>query len=236
VPESVARLVSGRRLLLALALWAGLGGAALGVTVLGARGLGRAWADAHRADLVAIALAEAYLALLGALLVAFGGPRGLRDRLAFRFTSWRDLALALLTWGACLLVGGLLTDVLEPALGPPRSNAEPILRLSFDSLFVGLVVPTICLLAPIGEELLFRGALFGWLRRRLPALLAISLTGAIFAGAHLLPSLLPILFVFGSGAAWIRERTGSTFNSFAMHATQNTVAVLATYALLTHRG
>ncbi len=228
--------MSGRRLLLALALWAGLGGVALGATALDARGPGRTWASAHRADLVAIALAEAYLALLTALLVAFGGPRGLRDRLAFRFTSLRDLVLSLLAWGACLIVGGLLTDALEPALGPPRSNAEPILKLSFDALFVGLVVPTICLLAPAGEELLFRGALFGWLRRRLPALLVIPLTGAIFAGAHLLPSLLPILFVFGLGAAWVRERTGSTFNSFAMHATQNTVAVLATYALLGHRG
>jgi len=236
VPELASRLVSGRRFLLALVLWAGLSGAALGATVLGARGPGRAWAATHRADLVAIALAEAYLALLVALLVAFGGPRGLRDRLAFRFTSLRDLILALLTWVACLILGGLLTDVLAPILGPPRSNAEPILRLSFDSLFVGLVVPTICLLAPVGEELLFRGALFGWLRRRLPALLVIPVTGAVFAGAHLVPSLLPVLFVFGLGAAWVRERTGSTFNSFAMHATQNTVAVLATYALLSHRG
>jgi membrane protease YdiL (CAAX protease family) len=236
VPEPVSRLVSGRRFLLALALWAGLGGAALGATLLGARGPGHAWAAAHRADLVAIALAEAYLALLLALLVAFGGPMGLRDRLGFRFTSLRDLLLALLTWVVCLFLGGLLTNVLEPVLGPPQSNAEPILGLSFDALFVGLVVPTICLLAPAGEELLFRGALFGWLRRRLPALLVIPITGAVFAGVHLLPSLLPVLFVFGLGAAWVRERTGSTFNSFAMHATQNTLAVLATYALLSRRG
>jgi membrane protease YdiL (CAAX protease family) len=46
---------------------------------------------------------------------------------------------------------------------------------------------------------------------------------------------MPTLFVFGLGAAWIRERTGSTFNSFAMHATQNTFAVVATYLLLSRQ-
>ena len=95
-----------------------------------------------------------------------------------------------------------------------------------------LIVPTVCVIAPVCEELLFRGALYGWMRRRLPALVAIPLSAAIFAGAHLIVPLLPALFVFGLGAAWIRERTGSTLNSFAMHATQNTFAVAVTYAVL----
>ena len=89
-----------------------------------------------------------------------------------------------------------------------------------------------CVIGPVCEELLFRGALYGWLRRRTPALVAIPLSAAVFAAAHLIVPLLPVLFVFGLGAAWIRERTGSTLNSFAMHATQNTFAVAVTYLLL----
>ena len=46
----------------------------------------------------------------------------------------------------------------------------------------------------------------------------------------------PLLFVFGLAATLVRARTGSTLNSFAMHATQNTMAVVATYALLSGAG
>ncbi len=134
-----------------------------------------------------------------------------------------------------MLAGDLLSRALSPLIGEPQSNAVSLLRQTLDPLFVLVIVPTICLLAPVCEELLFRGVLFGWLRRLLPSSVAIVVTAAVFAGAHLLPTLFPLLFLFGLGAAWIRERTGSTLNSFAMHATQNTVAVVATYILLSQR-
>ena len=224
--------VSGRRLLLTVGLWAGLAAVVLGATILTARLVARQWAAGHRADLGAILVAQAYLALLAALLLAFGGPAGLRNRLRFRFTSVVDLVLALVAWLAALFVGGLVTAALTPLLGQPRSNTVTLLGQSFDPLFVILVVPTVCLLAPVCEELLFRGVLFGWLAGRVPVSVAVVVTAAVFAGAHLLPQLFPILFVFGLAATLVRARTDSTLNSFAMHATQNTFAVAATYALL----
>lgn len=229
-PEPAA--VSGRRLLLALGLWAAFSGVIVLAVVVWGRVLARGWAVQHRADLSAILVAGAYLALLAALLLAFGGPAGIRDRLGFRFTSLADAAGALGVWFVALVGGALLTQALTPLLGQPRSNTVEVLGQSFDPLFVALIVPTLCVLAPAMEELLFRGALYGWLRRRLPAAPAIPVTAALFAAAHLLPALFPILFVFGLAATWVRERTGSTFNSFVMHATQNTFAVVATYLLL----
>lgn len=224
--------VSGRPLLAALALWALLAVACLGATLLALRLPLAAWTSAHRALAGAVLVVEAYTALLTALLVAFGGRAGLRDRLGFRFTSLRDMFTALGVWLVALVAGGLVTLLLAPLTGPPRSNAVQVLRLSFDPLFVGLIVPTICLLAPACEELLFRGAIFGWLRSRLPVLPAAALSALLFAGAHLLPALFPELFIFGLAAAWIYQRTGSTFNSFVMHATQNTLAVVAAYMVL----
>ena len=224
---------AGWRLLLALLLWVVIGAALGAATILPARLLAETWAVHHRADLSAALIAEAYIALLAALLLAFGGPRGLRDRLGFRYTSATDIAGALLIWLAALVVGAILSAALVPLIGQPQSNAVSLLRQSFDPFFVAVIVPTVCLLAPVCEELLFRGALFGWLRRLLPSPAAIVLTAVLFAGAHLLPTLFPVLFVFGLGATWVRERTGSTLNSFTMHATQNTFAVLATYAFLT---
>jgi membrane protease YdiL (CAAX protease family) len=182
---------------------------------------------------LAIALLEAYVALLAALMAAFGGPSGLRRELGFRFTSPADLMLAFGTWIACLVGGALLSAAFIPILGRPPSNTASLLGISFDPFFIVVVVLTVCLLAPVCEELFFRGALYGWMRGRLPALVAVPVSAIIFAGAHVIVPLIPTLFVFGLGAAWIRERTGSTLNSFAMHATQNTFAVVATYIVLT---
>jgi len=128
--------VTGRRLLLAVGLWLPILALALGATLGGLRLGARQWANGHPADLGAILLCEAYLALLGALAIAFGGPQGIRDRLGFRFTSLTDLALAWSAWIAALVAGLLATLALSPLLGQPRSNAVDVLRLSFDPLFV----------------------------------------------------------------------------------------------------
>lgn len=224
--------VSGRRLLLTLGLWAGLAAVVLGATVLTGRLLPRAWVAGHRADLGAVLFAEAYLTLLAALLLAFGGPAGVRDRLQFRFTSLVDLATALGAWLTAAVVGSAVTLALSPLMGQPQSNTATLLGQSFDTFFVAVVVPTACLLVPFCEELLFRGVLYGWLAGHLPVPVSVLVTAAVFAGAHLLPQLFPVLFVLGLALTLVRAGTGSTLNSFAMHVTQNTVAAVAFYALL----
>ena len=224
--------VSGRRLLLTLGLWAGLAAVVLGATILTGRFLPRAWVAGHRADLAAVLFLEAYLTLLAALLLAFGGPSGLRDRLCFRFTSLIDLAAALGAWLTAAVVGTAVTVALRPLLGEPQSNTATLLGQSFDPFFVALVVPTACLLVPFCEELLFRGVLYGWLVGHLPVPVSVVVTAAVFAGAHLLPQLFPVLFVLGLALTLVRAGTRSTLNSFAMHVTQNTVAAVAFYALL----
>lgn len=224
--------ISGWRLLLATLLWPVCSLALLVSVLLPLRLFAVAWVGGHLADLGAMVLAAAYLGLLLSLAVCFGGRAGIRDPLRFRFTSWADLGFAWGAWGAALLVGLALTLALEPVLGRPASNAVPVLKRSFDPLFVALVVPTVALLAPLCEELLFRGALYGWLRLRLAVWLAAPVSALIFAGLHLLPPLLPFLFSFGLAAALVRERTGSTLNTFAMHAAQNTMATAAAYAVI----
>ena len=68
-------------------------------------------------------------------------------------------------------------------------------------IVLGLIVIRACLLAPLAEELLFRGALFGWLRDRLSAGLTILLTAALFAGiAPAPPRHVPVRRRCGLGA------------------------------------
>lgn len=235
--HALAAPVSGRRLLVAILAWPPAAGVVIVVSVV-AIGLGApGWGRAHVADLAAIALLEAYAVLVAVLVTVFGGRSAL-PILGVRPTNGANLRLAMFGWVGALVVGGALTFVVSPILtprfGPARSNAVDVLKISFDPLFVALVVPTVCLLAPAAEELLFRGAIYGWLRRRVPVPAAVGLVGLTFALAHLAPPLLPVLFAFGVATCLVYEFTGSTLNSFAMHCAQNTLGVVSAYVVLAH--
>jgi membrane protease YdiL (CAAX protease family) len=233
--------ISGRRLLLAIGIWFAIWAAATVVTLESMIAAGVVSGDPrlHRhesTDFAAMWLAEAYLALLAALMIAFGGLAGLRENLGFRFTSWRHMGLALVIWLLATFTAVVLLSLQALLLRQEaRSNTEELLRLARNPLFVGVIVPTLTLLGPATEEMFFRGALFGWLRGRLPVAWSIVISAAIFGALHFLLTLFVALFVFGLAAAVVYQLTGSTLNSFLMHACQNTAAVAATYVLLATR-
>jgi CAAX protease family protein len=64
------------------------------------------------------------------------------------------------------------------------------------------------LVIPFAEELLFRGVLFGALRRYGPVLAGL-VSATVFGLAHVWPPLVLFAFVVGVVHAWLRERSGS---------------------------
>ncbi|MBX9743346.1 MAG: CPBP family intramembrane metalloprotease [Chthoniobacterales bacterium] len=81
--------------------------------------------------------------------------------------------------------------------------------------------------APFAEELLFRGYLYGVARRFLGRLPAIILTSLFFAAAHLhAPSMLG-LFLLAIVLCLVYERTGSLWANICIHATFNTLSIVA---------
>lgn len=86
--------------------------------------------------------------------------------------------------------------------------------------------------APIVEETLFRGVLYGWLRTRMPIALAIMLSAAVFSGVHFIPILLPALFVVGIILAVVYEWSHSLWVSILLHSIQNSIAVIVIFAAL----
>ena len=89
------------------------------------------------------------------------------------------------------------------------------------------------LLAPVFEELAFRGLLFGVLRRRFQWMPAAAISAGIFALAHGY-GLIGFTSVFWSGLiwAWIYERTGSLLPGMIAHGANNLLVCLSVMALL----
>ena len=85
--------------------------------------------------------------------------------------------------------------------------------------------------APVVEELLFRGLMFGALRTRLGVLPSALIVGVAFGLVHVGGSpvafLLP-LALLGTMLCLLYHRTGSLYPSMAVHAVNNSLAVVGT--------
>jgi membrane protease YdiL (CAAX protease family) len=86
------------------------------------------------------------------------------------------------------------------------------------------------LIAPVVEELLFRGILLPALLKARSFLFAALLTGAYFALVHLhAPSFLPLLLLSAAFSAGYAA-TGSILTPMAMHAVFNLTSVMFYFA------
>jgi membrane protease YdiL (CAAX protease family) len=98
-------------------------------------------------------------------------------------------------------------------------------------VLTGIILLRACVLAAVGEELLFRGALYTWLRQRLGAGATVSITAVAFALIHGFPAVLPLAFALGVCLGWVRERSGSIVPTVIVHAVHNFGLVAVSYAL-----
>jgi membrane protease YdiL (CAAX protease family) len=84
-----------------------------------------------------------------------------------------------------------------------------------------LFLASVALVAPLFEEILFRGFVFAQLRHRFGLAAAASVSAALFALVHFsLGSFLP-LFALGLVLAWAYEATGNLMTSMLIHAAWN---------------
>jgi CAAX protease family protein len=98
---------------------------------------------------------------------------------------------------------------------------------SWTSLILALITASI--VAPIIEELLFRGVLYGWLRTRWSAVGGVILSAALFSAAHAIPLILASIFVVGLTLAIVYEKTKSTLATMTLHSLFNTIGVIAVF-------
>lgn len=86
-----------------------------------------------------------------------------------------------------------------------------------DPALVPLILVGVVLLAPLGEELLFRGVLFQALRRRVPPWPAIGLSGLAFGLTHVQPVAIVGTFPLGMYLAWLFHRRGTIVSPIVAH-------------------
>jgi hypothetical protein len=107
-------------------------------------------------------------------------------------------------------------------IGPPEQE-----DIAGDFGPIGIQILLIVFLAPLSEEICFRGMLFAGLRKRLPMWAAAFATGAVFGLLHYSTgiSAVPALIVLGAIFAVVYEKTRSIWPPIIMHVANNAFAL-----------
>lgn len=142
-----------------------------------------------------------------------------------RPASWRGAAGRIgIAIAAIWVIGAVLNIFLEAGeeQGLVPDGWDPGRAAPFVANFV-----VVALVAPVVEELTYRGLGFAAVRDAFGAGAAVVVTSLAFGLAHGLVVALPVLTIFGLILAWLRLTTGSIYPTIALHSLFNGVALIA---------
>jgi len=143
----------------------------------------------------------------------------------------RDLGWFAVGFGISAFSGVLIAPIVDA--GHLSDSSQDVVRLfqrshGVDSVFFALGVLVI---APVGEELLFRGVLLRSLLRRTAPAAAVWISALVFALVHVLLDpgagfAVPALLLLGLVSGYRALKTGNLSESILLHAGFNLLAVL----------
>jgi uncharacterized protein len=212
-----------------LGVLAGLAAAVLGSTVA-VVGLSSLLGGPTRGGVLVGACAQTLLLLVAALVLQRRGAPGLeapgaRGWLRMYFVGLGLLVtlgmrtLFLLAW-LSKVTSTAPEEVQHPLTGIAQSG--PLGTLGWLLLAVAAV-----LLAPVGEELMFRGVLLPWLRGWMGQAAALVLSAGIFASLHAFYGVfVGWVFFLGLLMGWVRLASGGLRAPILLHVTVNGFALL----------
>ncbi len=168
-----------------------------------------------------------------AMLVAFsiaGGLTYLLMRWVYARAKTEDVPRVFGARGRPLLgiVGGLITGLLAAGYLYIIDTTGLLQEATRDrGVFIEpgwWVLPLALIAAPLFEEFIFRGLIFGGLRRSFGVWPAALASAAVFAIVHPAISMVPV-FLMGVGAALVYERTRRLLAPMLLHAVYNACAI-----------
>ena len=177
---------------------------------------------AFRWETSVAAFISAGFVLAIAVLLAY--RRGLRETFALRQpTSWRT---AYLVSGGIIAAMVVISTALSPVLDPEEEQG--LVPTSWEAgripPFVAFVI-AVTVVAPVVEELMFRGVGFTLLEP-FGQWVAIIVVGIAFGLVHGLFEGFVIITAFGIGLAYLRSRTQSVYPCILLHAVFNATALI----------
>lgn len=133
----------------------------------------------------------------------------------------------LLIWLCHAIFSTIISPALKHFLGEPQAQdvVQQVQNAKDTPALLVILIISAAILAPLVEEFVFRGYIYGTVKRFTCRLFALIITAMLFAVVHATLWGLPSLFIVGLGLAILYERTGSLWTNIIAHATFNSITL-----------
>lgn len=139
--------------------------------------------------------------------------------------TWTDLLLAPAAFIVYILLSFLLTSIASHL---PFYNVNQVQDTGFSGLSHGyeyfLAFFTLVIIAPVSEEVLFRGYLLGKLRKYIPIWASVLITSLLFGLVHFEWNVGVDVFALSIVLCLLRIQTGRLWPSIVLHMIKNSIA------------
>jgi membrane protease YdiL (CAAX protease family) len=139
--------------------------------------------------------------------------------LGLRPANWKYIVFGAL--------GTMALSVAVSQVGLQPEGMKQVLDIVRDLHQLALSLLLLAVLAPLVEELVFRGLLYGWLAGRWGKNVGWIVSSLAFAAAHTEPAHIILVFPLGLLFGWLRKRTDSLLPSLVAHIANNGLALVA---------
>jgi uncharacterized protein len=142
-----------------------------------------------------------------------------------RLPLWQALAWAVVLIATSFAFNWLYQNYVIPGVDMQKEITELLKKIPRTPVNVVLGFTAVAAIAPLVEELLFRGYLQTALTHRMPPLAAIAISALVFAGVHMQLYALPALWVLGAAFGFLYYKTGSLRFNIVLHMLNNGLAL-----------
>lgn len=170
-----------------------------------------------------------------ALLIVIGGPYWLRRRATTkedvglaRLPNWVDIGVAPVAFVVYMIVSGIVMYLASILI--PGFQVDQVQEVGFSAASLSLpyeyvlAFVTLVIIAPVAEELLLRGYLYGKLKKHIPRWVAIILVSALFGVLHGQWNVAIDTFVLSVFLCLLRDLTGALWPAMLLHMLKNGIA------------
>ena len=153
-------------------------------------------------------------------------------QIGLRRVSAGAIALMVPLTLAVFFVTGLVSELTRLLFEdvPTAEDQLGVASTRLSSLDLVCLLIATAVLAPVVEEIVFRGLLYPLVRQRRGRVVAVVVSALVFAVIHGFVLLWPGLFLFGVVLAVVFETSGSLYPAIVLHALNNALAVGLVYA------
>lgn len=174
-----------------------------------------------------------YAILLGPLFIMLSrenrGPH--TTKIPFRWPGWKQAILVpLLAWIAFILIISGLVQLANNNIPGITGESTSIANLPQTWLATVLLTTTAGIIAPVAEEIIFRGVFLPAFLQWMPPFVAITLSALIFALVHGTGGVFLMLALIGGIAGYLSWKNNSIWPAIVFHLINNLAAIIADYA------